>query len=86
MMNVTVSIPDGLADQLAKSGRSIENQLMVDLALHYYQLGVISLGKAAELSGLRRAEFENLLAEYRIERPGSQEHLRTDLDWASKSD
>ena len=85
-MNVTVSIPDGLADQLAKGGRSIENQLMVDLALHYYRLRMISLGKAAELSGLRRAEFENLLAEYRIERPGSQEHLQTDLEWASQVD
>lgn len=83
-MNVTVSIPDGLADELAKGGRPIEHQLMVDLALHYYQRGLISLGKAAELSRVRRAEFERLLAEYQIERPGSVEHLRSDLDWAKK--
>jgi predicted HTH domain antitoxin len=49
-MKVTVSIPDGLAHQLAKKWRPVENQLVLDLALHYYQQGVISLGKAAELS------------------------------------
>lgn len=81
-MKVTVSIPDGLARQLAENGRPIENQLMLDLALHYYQRGLISLGKAVELSGLRRSEFESLLAEYRIERPGSLEHLQSDIDWA----
>lgn len=81
-MNVTVSIPDGLARQLAEKGHPIENQLMLDLALHYYQLGLISLAKAVELSGMRRPEFERLLAEYEIERPGSFEHLQSDLDWA----
>jgi len=85
-MNVTVSIPEGLAHQLAKEGRSIENQLMLDLALYYYQRGLISLGKAVELSGLRRPEFESLLAQYRIERPGSPEDLENDLDWAKSNE
>lgn len=83
-MNVTLSIPEGLVDELTKKGRSIERQLILDLAMHYYQHGDISLGKAAELSGLRRAEFESLLAEHKIERPGSVEHLQSDLDWARK--
>jgi predicted HTH domain antitoxin len=42
-----------------------------------------SLGKAVELSGLRRPDFESLLGEYRIEHPGSLEHLQNDLGWAS---
>jgi predicted HTH domain antitoxin len=42
-----------------------------------------SLGKAVELSGLRRPDFESLLAEYRIEHPGSLEHLQNDLGWVS---
>lgn len=85
-MTVTVSIQDWLAEELAKGGRSITQQLVVDLALHYYRLGLISLGKAVELSGLRRPEFEYLVAEYRIDRPGSVEHLESDLDWAKKGD
>lgn len=85
-MNVTLSIPEELADELAKKGRPIERQLMLDLAMHYYQQGEISAGRAAELSGLRRAEFERLLAEHKIERPGSLEHLQGDLDWARKGD
>ena len=82
-MKVSVSIPDDLARQLVENGRPIEHQLLLDLALHYYQQGLISLGKAVELSGLHRAELEDLLAKYKIERPGSFEHLQADLDWAT---
>lgn len=85
-MKVTVSIPDGFAHQLAENGRPIENQLILDLALYYYERGLISLGKAVELSGLRRLEFERLLAEYHVERPGALEHLQSDLDWAKKGE
>ena len=55
---------------------------MLEFALQCYQQGLISLGKAAELSGVQRSEFENLLAELGIERPGSLQHLQSDLDWA----
>ncbi|HEX6564497.1 MAG TPA: UPF0175 family protein [Chthoniobacterales bacterium] len=73
-------------DQLAKAGRPIEAQLIADLGLHCYQFGLISLGMAAEFSGLRRAEFEQLIAAHKIERPGSLECLDGDLDWARKGD
>jgi len=35
--------------------RAFEKQLTLDLALQYYQQGLISLGRAAELSRFRRS-------------------------------
>ena len=60
----------------------MENRVALDLAIRYYRPGLISSGKAAELSGLTRLEFEKQLTEQRIERPESLEHLQQDLEWA----
>ena len=60
----------------------MENRVALELAILYYRQGLISSGKASELSGLTRLEFEKQLTEQRIERPGSLEHLRQDLEWA----
>jgi predicted HTH domain antitoxin len=81
-MKVTLSIPESLARRLTEEGLSVEHRIALDLALHYYQSGFISLGKAVELSGLQRSEFENLLAERKIDRPSSSEYLEEDLDWS----
>ena len=60
----------------------MENRVALELAILYYRQGLISSGKASELSGLTRLEFEKQLTEQRIERPESLEHLRQDLEWA----
>ncbi len=81
-MNVTLSIPDDLARELSENGTAVEHRVALDLAILYYQQGLISSGKAAEMSGSTRLEFEKELAEQRIERRGSLEQLREDLEWA----
>ena len=60
----------------------MEHEVALDLAILYYRQGLISSGKASELSGLTRLEFEKQLTEQRIERPESLEHLQQDLEWA----
>ena len=60
----------------------MEHEVALDLAILYYRQGLISSGKASELSGLTRLEFEKQLTEQRIERPGSLGHLQQDLEWA----
>jgi len=70
------------ARELSEKGTAVENRVALDLAIRYYRPGLISSGKAAELSGLTRLEFEKQLTEQRIERPESLEHLQQDLEWA----
>lgn len=81
-MNVVVEIPDGLGQTLADSPDALRRRVALDLAVYYYAERLVSLGKASELSGLPRGEFEAVLAERSIERNYSIDDLETDLAWA----
>ena len=66
MKTRTVDVPEdllALLEQSRLSRRSPTDQVKLALAIHLFQEGVISLGKAAELSGEPRVSFELLLAE-----------------------
>lgn len=57
-------------------------RVRVALAIHLFQEGVVSLGRAAELAGLARTSFESLLIQLsiptvRYELEDYQEDLRT---------
>lgn len=54
----------------------------LDVAVSYYAQGLVSMGKATELSQLSRWEFEATLGERKIERNYSMEDLEADLRWA----
>jgi predicted HTH domain antitoxin len=65
----TIEVPDELLDLLKGSrlaGRSEADQVRSALAIHLFQEGIISIGKAAALAGVPRVEFEWLLVEMGI--------------------
>jgi predicted HTH domain antitoxin len=65
----TIEVPDELLDLLKDSrlaGRSETDQVRSALAIHLFQGGLISIGKAAALAGMPRVEFEWLLVEMGI--------------------
>ncbi len=65
----TIEVPDELLDLLKDSrlaGRSETDQVKSALAIHLFQEGLISIGKAAALAGVPRVEFEWLLVEMGI--------------------
>ena len=43
--------------------KSLENESQLDAAILLYQEGEVTLGRAAELAGIHRFEFEEALAE-----------------------
>jgi predicted HTH domain antitoxin len=69
MATTTVDVPDELLALLQRSrlgGRARAAQVRIALAVHLYQQGLVSVGRAAELAGEPRAPFELLLGELGI--------------------
>ena len=69
MQTVGVEIPKELLALLKRSrlgSRPVPEQVRIALAIHLFQEGVISAGKAAIVSGESRAAFELLLGEMGI--------------------
>ena len=81
-----MSIDIELSDEFVRAVRIPEAELAAEarkeLAMAFYARGTLSLGKAVELSGLRRPEFETTLGKRRIERPWSAAEVDADLKWA----
>jgi len=59
--------------------------LQLEFALQLYASRQMSVGRAAEVSGLSRAEFEKALVDSGIVRHYSASDLEADLKWASGS-
>jgi predicted HTH domain antitoxin len=69
MPTVEVEIPDEVLTLLRGSrlgDRPVAEQVRVALAIHLFQEGVISVGKAAAIAGEPRATFELRLGELGI--------------------
>ena len=83
-MTLTLQFPDDLAALLGGEDAAAECA-QADLAVHYYRERRVSLGKAAEMSGLPRWEFEQRFAGLGIERDDTEAELEKDIAWAFRS-
>ncbi len=64
----------------------VETEAKRELLFALYRRGLLSIGKATELAGVTRAEFEAILAARQIERPFDSAELERDLAWARQAD
>lgn len=62
--------------------RDVEEELRKELALALYERGVLSLGKARQLAGMTRWQFEELLGQRKVSRHYTEEDLAEDLTYA----
>ena len=65
MNTISIQVPDSVASVFGNpddAGKSI----LAAAVVKWFELGRISQGKAAEILGLSRADFLNLLASYRV--------------------
>lgn len=51
-----------ISDELLKASEMSANELMIEIAILLFQKEKISLGKASEIVGMNRIEFQTLLA------------------------
>jgi len=61
-----INIPSDLFIALNKSEEELKKDMRVFSAIKFYETGKLSIGKAAQFSGLSRWDFENVLAETNV--------------------
>ena len=67
MTTVDVALPDSLFAALKKAPHEVAIELRVAASIHWYQQGLISMERAAEVAAMSRAEFLGELARRHID-------------------
>ncbi|NEP46673.1 MAG: UPF0175 family protein, partial [Okeania sp. SIO2H7] len=58
--------PETAFSALRKDPQELAREMRIVAAVKWYDLGEISQGQAAEIAGLNRAEFINILSRYKV--------------------
>lgn len=66
MNTVSIKIPESAFPVLGKNQDDLGRELLTAAVVKWFELGVISQGKAAEILELSRTDFLNILSEYRV--------------------
>jgi len=81
-MTLHLDIPESVATSLRLPVSEIEPRLRTELAIALYVQDILSFGKAAELAGISRYHFADLVAERKIPRHYTENELTQDLEYA----
>ena len=66
MVSMTIEMPEGALAALHKDPASFAREMRLAAAVKWYELRVVSQGRAAEIAGLSRAEFIAALGRFGI--------------------
>ncbi len=81
-MSVVLEIPDHVAHAMRLPASDQKESLMTELAVALYARGILSFGKARELTPLSRIEFGLLLGRRDIPRHYTEQDLEDDIAYA----
>jgi predicted HTH domain antitoxin len=84
MPKLSVDIPDDVAAALRLPSDTAEEEMRKELAVTLYARRLLPLGKARQLAGLSRRDFEELLGERKVPRDYTEENLKEDLEYAAE--
>jgi predicted HTH domain antitoxin len=78
----TIDVPPEVYDALNIPEHQRDDVLRRELAVALYREGILSFGKARELTDLSHKEFHKLLGEREIERHYTEAELTEDIEYA----
>ena len=81
-MSLQLDIPDSVTQALRLPMSEQRQRLTLELAASLYAQGILSFGKARELTGLSKYEFGLLLGQRHIPRHYERDDLQDDLAYA----
>lgn len=81
-MSIRLEIPDSVAEAMRLTPADQKEQLMLELAVALYARGILSFGKARELTGLSKYQFGMAIGQRGVPRHYSAEDLRDDTTYA----
>lgn len=83
MADTSIQIPDDIFEALKIPEKEREDELRTELAVSLYARGALSFGKARELAGLSKYDFQRELGKREIERHYTETELEEDRRYAS---
>ena len=63
---ISIEFPSDIFLALNETESEIKQRIKISLAIRLYKLEKLTIGKAAQISGLSRLQFETLLSEYEV--------------------
>jgi predicted HTH domain antitoxin len=66
MKTISIELPETAFSALRKSPDEFAQEMRIAAAVKWYELGEISQRKAAEIAGLNRAKFIEVLSRYQV--------------------
>ncbi|HET8838289.1 MAG TPA: UPF0175 family protein [Flavobacteriaceae bacterium] len=66
IQTISVDFPNDILLALNESENDLKKRIKIILAIQLYKIQKLTIGKAAQLSGLSRFEFENELSKNKI--------------------